>query len=149
MKSVGAFALSCLLLAGVAQSAVASSGESEGSQEILLRLRQSVLDNWDKLSRWSMKTVALHSEMESLPDDSWFFSDKKSQRKLIREKLMDIRKLLLSTDAQKIMERIDDIDEDIADVDEDIRDKNEQRVLRPDSREKVDADLAQLRRKRK
>jgi hypothetical protein len=96
-----------------------------------------------------MKTVALHSEMESLPDDSWFFSDKKSQRKLIREKLMDIRKLLLSTDAQKIMERIDDIDEDIADVDEDIRDKNEQRVLRPDSREKVDADLAQLREKRK
>ena len=60
MKSVGAFALSCLLLAGVAQSAVASSGESEGSQEILLRLRQSVLDNWDKLSKWSMKTVALH-----------------------------------------------------------------------------------------
>ena len=149
VKSVSAFALSCLLLAGVAQSALASSGESDDSQEILLRLRQSVLDNWDKLSKWSMKTVALHAEMESLPDDSWFFSDKKSQRKLIREKLMDIRKLLLSTDAQKIMERIDDIDEDIADVDEDIREKNEERVLRPDRREKVDADLAQLRAKRK
>ena len=128
---------------------VASSEETNVAQTVLVRLRESVMDNWGKLSKWCKKTIALHAEMADLPDSAWIFADKNSQREKIREKLMDIRELLLSTNAQKIMERIDDIDERIADVDEDIREENEKRVLRPDKREKIDEALGKLREKRR
>ena len=144
------------LMVGIPPSAVASSDdmvasaeETNVAQTVLVRLRESVMDNWGKLSKWCKKTIALHAEMADLPDSAWIFADKNSQREKIREKLMDIRELLLSTNAQKIMERIDDIDERIADVDEDIREENEKRVLRPDKREKIDEALRKLREKRR
>ena len=143
-------------MVGIPPSAVASSDdmvasaeETNVAQTVLVRLRESVMDNWGKLSKWCKKTIALHAEMADLPDSAWIFADKNSQREKIREKLMDIRELLLSTNAQKIMERIDDIDERIADVDEDIREENEKRVLRPDKRQKIDEALGKLREKRR
>ena len=109
------------LMVGIPPSAVASSDDTVASAEetnvaqaVLVRLRESVMDNWGKLSKWCKKTIALHAEMADLPDSAWIFADKNSQREKIREKLMDIRELLLSTNAQKIMGRIDDIDERIA-----------------------------------
>ena len=145
VKRIYILALAGALVAVVPQSVVASSDDTNVAHTIVLQFRESVLDNWEKLSKWCRKTTMLHAEMPSLPDSAWFGSDKQSQRKKIHEKLMDIRKLLLSTDAQKIMERIDDIDECIADVDEDIRQENEKRVLRPDKRETIDENLGKLR----
>ena len=143
-------------MVGIPPSVVASSDDTAASAEetnvaqtVLVRLRESVMDNWGKLSKWCKKTIALHAEMADLPDSAWIFDDKNSQREKIRKKLMDIRELLLSTNAQKIMERIDDIDERIADVDEDIREENERRVLRPDKRQKIDEALGKLREKRR
>ena len=138
-------ALAGALVAALPRPAFASSDGTNDTHTIVLQLRESVLDNWGKLSKWCRKTTMLHSELPSLHDSAWFGSDKNSQRRKIHDKLMDIRKLLLSTDAQAIMERIDDIDECIADVDEDIRGENEERVLRPDRREKIDEKLGKLR----
>ena len=123
----------------------ASRSPEDSSEKIVRQLKESVLENWDKLSRWCRQTVDLHTELPSLPESAWFSADQKSQRKKIREKLMDIRKLLLSTDAQRIMERIDTIDERLAAIDEDMRKENERRVLYPKEREKIDERLAKLR----
>lgn len=141
-----------ILFAAVAVAAAphaAISGDADDSPEkVIARIKESVLDNWDKLSKWSRHAVDLHAELPSLPESAWFSADQKSQRRKIHEKLMDIRALLLSTDAQRIMERVDAIDERLADIDEDLRKNNEQRVLYPDKREKIDAQVAKLRERR-
>ena len=128
--------------------AVAADETNDSPEQVVERIRESVAENWDKLSKWCRQTVDLHTELPSLPESAWFSTDQKSQRKKIREKLMDIRKLLLSTDAQRIMRRIDSIDERLADIDENLRGQNEQRVLYPEKREKIDAEMARLRKTR-
>ena len=137
------------LAAGAQQPVVAATNDANVAHTIIVQLKEAVLDNWEKLSKWCRKTNLLHVEMASLPDSAWFSADKPSQRKKIHEKLMDIRELLLSTNAQKIMSRIDDIDECIADVDEDIREVNEKRILHPEKRSKIDEKLDKLREKRR
>ena len=141
-----------ILLAAVAVVAVpqvATADEtSDTPEQVVARIRESVAENWDKLSKWCRQTVDLHTELPSLPESAWFSADRNSQRKKIREKLMDIRELLLTTDAQHIMRRIDGIDERLADVDEELRGQNEQRVLYPEKREKIDAEMARLRKTR-
>ena len=141
-----------ILLAAVAVVAVpqvATADETSDTPELVVaRIRESVAENWDKLSKWCRQTVDLHTELPSLPESAWFSADQNSQRKKIREKLMDIRELLLTTDAQHIMRRIDGIDERLADVDEELRGQNEQRVLYPEKREKIDAEMARLRKTR-
>lgn len=135
-------------LAAAFAADVSTNGSDCASSAIVLRLKESALDNWSKITKQCRKTLELHEELPSLPKSSWLFSDQNSQRKLIREKLLEIRKILLTTDSRKIMERIDEIDEDIAEIDEDIREKNEQRVLHPEKRQKIDETIAKLREKR-
>ena len=131
-----------------APRALAEDCADDSAEKIVKRIKDSVLDNWDKLSKWSKQTVDLHTELPSLPESAWFSTDQKTQRNKIREKLMDIRALLLSTDAQRIMKRVDAIDERISEIDEDLRKNNEQRVLYPEKREKIDAQVAKLRERR-
>jgi len=131
-----------------APRALAEDCADDSAEKIVKRIKESVLDNWDKLSRWSRQTVDLYAELPALPESAWFSADQKSQRKKIHEKLMDIRKLLLSTDAQRIMARIDAIDGRIADIDEELREQNEQRVFHPEKRAKIDEQVAKLREKR-
>ena len=126
------------------QSATADE-TNDSSEQVVERIKESVAENWDKLSRWCRQTVDMHAELPSLPESAWFSADQKSQRKKIREKLLDIRELLLSTDAQRIMKRIDAIDERLVEVDEEIRQENEKRVLRPEKREKIGEQLTKLR----
>lgn len=149
---MSARSFSAILFAAVAIAAVphaATAGDADDSPErVIRRLKESVLDNWDKLAKWCRNTVDLHTELPSLPESAWFSADQGSQRKKIREKLMDIRKLLLSTDAQRIMARVDAIDRRIADIDEDLRKENEQRVFYPEKRAKIDEHVAKLREKR-
>ncbi len=104
--------------------AVAADETNDSPEQVVERIRESVAENWDKLSKWCRQTVDLHTELPSLPESAWFSTDQKSQRKKIREKLMDIRKLLLSTDAQRIMRRIDSIDERLAEIDDNLRWQN-------------------------
>ena len=146
IKTICALALSLTAAFAARQGVADSTNDSERVQHaIVLRLRESVLDNWNKLSKWCRKTVELHAELPSMPKSAWIFSDQRTQRRRIREKLMDIRKLLLSTNAQKIMERVDCIDARLADIDEDIRTMNERRIIHPDKKEKIDEKVAKLR----
>lgn len=150
LKSIYKSILVVMFFVVAPRVACASTNDADNATHtIVLRLKESVLDNWSKLSKWCRKTVELHAELPTMPKSAWIFSDQQTQRRRIHEKLMDIRKLLLSTDAQKLMERIDDIDECLAEVDEDIREENERRVLHPEKRKKIDEKLAKLREKRR
>ena len=105
-------------LAAVTSQTVAAPSPSDTS--VVLKLKESVKDKWGKLSAWAGKVTELREEMDYLPESAWLGSDKKSQRELIRSKVMKIRNVLLSTNAQEIMKHVDDLDERIADIDHDI-----------------------------
>ena len=117
MKRMIVCAVVVAIAAGISQTVAASS---PSDTNVVLKLKESVKDNWGKLSAWAGKVTDLRSEMDQLPDSAWFGSDKKSQRELIRDKVMKIRNVLLSTSAREIMRHVDDIDERIADIDRDI-----------------------------
>ena len=113
---------------GAPRQIVASATETNNSQ-VVLHLKESVKDNWGKLSAWSKRVITLREEIEHLPDSAWFSSDKKSHRALIRDKVMKLRAVLLSTDSQKIMKRVDELDERIAEIDKDLHKENVKSVF--------------------
>ena len=117
MKQIFVYVVAGALVVGISQRVTASS---PSDTNVVLKLKESVKDNWGKLSAWCNKVTELRSEMGQLPDSAWFGSDKKSQRELIRDKVMKIRNVLLSTNAKEIMKRVDELDERIADIDRDI-----------------------------
>ena len=101
---------------------------------ILDDVKASVKSGWKKLERYSDKIAALREERKSLPDSSswtklWCDTNKSDQDAKIRRQLERVRELLLSTNAQKILEEVDDIDEDIAAIEEDIREAQKDRQL--------------------
>ena len=128
-------------------NAVSNEIETAGDS-ICRRMRNSVSDNWSKIAKWCDKATALREELPSLPRSSWFFSDQDSQKERIHDCLMEVRSILLSTDSQKIMEKVDAIDAQTEKLDAEIRELNEERVLHPDKKEKLDGKIAKLREKR-
>ena len=137
-----------VLAAGMPQPSTAATSETNRSQ-IVVRLKESVKDNWGKLSAWSKRATTLRDEMAGLPDSAWFCSDKKSHRSLIRDKVMNIRELLLSTDAQEIMKQVDALDNRIAEIDQDIHKENSKSVFCPENGAKRDSALSKLHAKRR
>ena len=137
------------LAAGMTQPSVAAEAEPANVSQVVSRLKESVRSKWGKLSALCGRTTELRAEMEYLPESVWIGSDKKSQRELIHEKIKKIRSLLLSTDAQEIMERVDELDERIADIDKDIHKENAKGVFCPDRGEKTASALSKLREKRR
>lgn len=101
---------------------------------ILDDVKASVKSGWKKLEKYSDKIAALREERKSLPDSSswtklWCDTNKSDQDAKIRKQLGRVRELLLSTNAQKILEDVDDIDEGIASIEEDIREAQKDRQL--------------------
>ena len=80
--------------------------------EVLEDVRDSVKGKWKKLTRESAEICGLREQMRDLPDSSWWFltTDKKDQRKKIRKLLLEVRELLLSTNARKILASVDALD---------------------------------------
>jgi len=137
-----------VLAAGMPQPSTAATSETNSSQ-IVVRLKESVKDKWGKLFAWSKRATTLREEMAGLPDSAWFSSDKKSHRSLIRDKVMNIRGLLLSTDAQEIMKQVDALDNRIAEIDQDIHKENSKSVFCPENGAKRDSALSKLHVKRR
>ena len=101
---------------------------------ILDDVKASVKSGWKKLEKYSDKIAELREERKNLPDSSswtklWCDTNKSDQDAKIRRQLERVRELLLSTNAQKILEEVDDIDEDIAAIEEDIREAQKDRQL--------------------
>lgn len=120
---------------------------SDPSQDVLDEVKASVKSCWRKLLKESGQIMEMREEMKSMPERSWlpFTTDKRDQQARIRERLRDMRGLLLSTDSQRLLEEVDEIDQDIADLDEDIRATAELRTLNPDEAQKHEAKLEKLR----
>ena len=138
------------LVAGLPQLAGAASPDKTNvSSAVVMRLKESLNDNWGKLSAWCKRTTALRDELDSLPDSAWLGADKKSQRELIHDKVMKIRELLLSTNAQDIMKGVDKLDERISNIDKDIHKENAKSVFCWAKSEQKDSALSKLREKRR
>ena len=109
-------------------------------------VQSSVKDNWKSLVRESEKVTGFRDEMSSLPESSilpWV-TDKGDQQEKIRRELLKVRKLLLSTNAQKIMKEVDAIDRALAKNTEAQREATEARSLDFENTAKYDAKLADL-----
>ena len=129
----------CVVLA----AAVAPPAHAD-TCKILDDVKASVKSGWKKLEKYADKIAELREERKSLPETSswtklWCDTNKSDQDAKIRKQLGYVRELLLSTNAQKILEEVDELDEDIADVEEDIRKTQAERQL-ADEGDKVDYD---------
>ena len=100
--------------------------------KIVEEVKASVKSGWRKLEKYSDKIAALREERKDLPSSSswkylWCDTNKSDQDEKIRAQLGRVRELLLSTNAQKILEDVDDLDNDIAEIEEDIREVQKER----------------------
>ncbi len=113
-------------LALFAATGVASAGADE--------VKASVKDAWRQLEKYSDSIAEMREERKSLPESSswtmlWLDTNKSDQDAKIREQLQRVRELLLSTNAQEIMRRVDEIDAEIAEVSEDMRVAQRERLF--------------------
>ena len=140
-KMLMACCLACALGLGAAEMTPAT---------ILSDIKSSVRGNWRKVADRSEEIGELREERKSLPDRSfWFFTkDKKGQDKKIRAELKRVRELLLSTNAQKILEQVDRIDVQIGELNKQISLANEDLTLNPDKKTDIEAKIKKLTDKR-
>ena len=140
-KMLMACCLACALGLGAAEMTPAT---------ILSDIKSSVRSNWRKVADRSQDIGELREERKSLPDRSfWFFTkDKTDQDKKIRAELKRVRELLLSTNAQKILEQVDRIDVQIAELNKQISLANEDLTLSPEKKDEIEAKIKKLTDKR-
>ena len=117
--------------------AVAGTSLADTSN-IIDDVKASVKSGWKKLEKYSDKIAELREARKELPDSSswkylWCDTNKSDQDEKIRAQLGRVRELLLSTNARKILEDVDDIDEDIAGIENDIREVQKDRQLADES----------------
>lgn len=143
MKRILVSVVAVALAVGMSQVVVAASPTDTN---ILPKLKESVKDNWNKINALSGRVMTLRSEMEGLPDKAWFGSDKESHRALIHDKVLSIRKILLSTDSQELMKKVDRLDKRIADIDHEIHKESARDVF--SSTQGENGTLKKLREKR-
>lgn len=145
---VAAFVLASMPLpCGADTSLIDAPTDAEPS--VIEQIDKLVHSKWNKLSRWCAETAELQAGLSGLPESRWIGKDQNSQRRRINRQVMEIRKLLLTTDSQKIMRDIDRLDSRIADVDAEISEAKELRVLFPEKKDKIDRKLDKLQDKRK
>ena len=145
MKSMMAAVVGVSLAALPVQKTVASSPDATN---IVSRLSEVVRNRWGQLGALSGRAVTLRSEMDGLPDKALFTSDKASHSRLIHNKVLLIRELLLSTTAQDLMKQVDALDRKIADIDHDIHKESARDVFCPSQGGRKDPCL-KLREKRR
>ena len=123
-----------ILLAGLALALASAHPACADTCKIVDDVKASVKSGWKKLEKYSDKIAELREERKRLPATSswtklWCDTNKSDQDAKIRKQLGRVRELLLSTNAQKILEDVDDIDEDIASIEEKIREAQKDRQL--------------------
>ena len=128
-----------VLAAGVALSfALFAHPVCVDADKVLEEVKSSVKSGWKQLEKYSEKISELREERKLLPSSSswrklWLDTNKSDQDAKIRAQLGRVRELLLSTNARKILERVDDLDEDIRKVEEKIRETQTDRQLADES----------------
>ena len=137
----------CTLVAGAVAVAMPRPASAADGTNIVPRLTESVKDNWRKISALSSRAMTLRCERENLPDRAWIACDKESHGKLIHDKVLLIRELLLSTSAQDLLKEVDALDRKIAEIDRDIHKESAHDIFCPEDSGK--GTLAKLRENRR
>ena len=157
MRHFGYFAFAVALMAAFVLTAIplpccaATNSDEIGTAEelsVIGQIDRLVHTKWSKLSKWCAETIELQTGLSGLPEKRWIGKDKKDQNRRINRQIMEIRKLLLTTDSQKIMQDIDRLDDRIADVDDETRKLKELCVIYPDKQAKIGKKLDKLQDKR-
>jgi len=122
--------------------------KSASAGDILGDVKRSVQDNWRKVSQQSERIGEMREELKTLPESSWFWTDQKDQKAKIRDQLREVRKLLLSTTAQKILEEVDEIDAELVKLNREIAEVSEERALNPEKEQSCQARIEKLKAKK-
>ena len=110
--------------------------------EVVEDIKENVRDNWRKIQEKCQDVRELAQELPSLPDDSWFKTDKDDQLKKIRKIQEKIRKELLSVDSCEVLAKTDKLSRKIAAKKQEIAELQEKRCfVKPDKQKKLDEEI--------
>ena len=113
-----------------------------GRAEVVEDIKENVRDNWRKIQEKCQDVRELAQELPSLPDDSWYKTDKDDQLKKIRKIQEKIRKELLSVDSCEVLAKTDKLNRKIAAKKQDIAELQEKRCfVKPDKQKKLDEEI--------
>lgn len=146
-RSIYAIMFAAVTVTAMSRAVSAENTDNDMSvSEVLVRqLKDAVSSNWDKLSKWCRQTLDYHEELPKLDETApLWFPDKKSRADDIRNKLEDIRGLLLSNDAKRIMKRIEECDKRLEDINKKLQEERENHVLYPEKRAKIEERMNKL-----
>lgn len=110
--------------------------------EVVEDIKENVRDNWRKIQEKCQDVRELAQELPSLPDDSWFKTDKDDQLKKIRKIQEKIRKELLSVDSCEVLAKTDKLSRKIAAKKQEIAELQEKRCfVKPEKQKKLDEEI--------
>ena len=110
--------------------------------EVVEDIKENVRDNWRKIQEKCQDVRELAQELPSLPDDSWYKTDKDDQLKKIRKIQEKIRKELLSVDSCEVLAKTDKLSRKIAAKKQDIAELQEKRgFVKPEKLKKLNEEI--------
>lgn len=82
MKSIYSIMFIAVAATARLQTMSAENVDNNPSEVLIQQLKESVSDNWDKLSKWCRQTLNLHVDLEDpdLPESSWIFASKEKKK---------------------------------------------------------------------
>lgn len=129
---------------GMFAAAVLAAGPLCG--EIVDAIQRNARESWKKISDCCLQVSALEDEMPNLPESTWnpFRTDQNDQREKIRGIQRRIRSMLLSSDAEDILGKVDRFDEEIAERRTKLASLVEERQFSPEDAESLDQKIADV-----
>ena len=112
---------------------------------IINQFREGLHSNWKKLSRHCVDTIDMHVKRDAIHSDGYW--DKRSKRKYgerIKSQLEQIRELLLTTDARKLLLDVESYDANIKEVSSKIQELTGNPFLGQREQRKIDDKIAKL-----
>lgn len=94
-------------------------------------LQKNLAKRWDDLTELLDDAATLRDKRERLPDKSLLGSDKRKTDVKINKTLAKVREILLSSDGQKLIKRVDQIRERLAELPQEIEEYRNKRISAP------------------
>lgn len=94
-------------------------------------LQKDLAKRWDDLTELLDDAATLRDKRERLPDKSLLGSDKRKTDVKINKTLAKVREILLSSDGQKLIKRVDQIRERLAELPQEIEEYRNKRISAP------------------
>ena len=123
---------------------------SETATALITGFREELRSNWKKLSRRCGDTIDMHTKRDAIHSDG--FWDRRSKRKYgerIKDQLEQIRELLLTTDAKKLLSDVESYDSKIKEVSIKIQELTDKPFLSQREERKVNEKVLKLEARRR